>query len=445
MKILHLMPSFQHPSVRGPTRHYHFARELAREHSITLLTLVRSPVGEAAMRDMSDQVDRLMTFEVNGHAGNNGHPPNSPIAATRGRLEKLRQVRAAVQRMTEACGDLLQRERFDVLLFHGKCLFPVLRACRELPTVIDFCDATTMRLRTKMRYSGPVRTSRLLYKYWQVRRVERGLLRTTPYVAFISPRDREAVLSPPDNRLVPQAAIEVLRCVGRRKLQTQPENCMAGWEDAVILPNGVDTEFWRRSSPPADNHCIVFTGVMDYAPNHDAALYLIDKIAPLVRRSIPDLELLIVGRDPLPELKARAETDPSVTVTGFVDDVRPYLERASLFAAPVRYASGTQNKVLEALAMQMPVVTTPIVADGLRIDERAEPPVTIADGTAGFADAVVNLLRDKQQRRRLEVRGRSFVNKYFVWSQSAKTLENMCLSAVASSKQRPNSNNGESS
>jgi glycosyltransferase involved in cell wall biosynthesis len=217
-------------------------------------------------------------------------------------------------------------------------------------------------------------------------------------VAFIAPRDREAILE--------------------------------RGEQGEILPNGVDHQFWRRASGPSHRNCLVLTGVMDYAPNHDAAVQLIERIAPQVRLTIPDLEILIVGRDPAPSLRELAASTPGIDVTGFVDDVRPYLERAAVFAAPLRYASGTQNKVLEAMSMEVPVVTTSVVADGLRMDGAAKPPVCVADEESQFAADVVRLLQTPRERVLLAERGREFVENHFIWSRSAEKLESMCLAAM---------------
>lgn len=217
-------------------------------------------------------------------------------------------------------------------------------------------------------------------------------------LAFISQRDRDAVL---------------------------PRGCAA-----AVIPNGVDQRYWRRSGKvtPSDK-CIIFTGVMDYAPNDDAAVFLLDEIVPLVRRAVPDLEVLIAGRNPSQRLKRRAHTLPGVTVTGFVDDMRPWLERAAVCVAPLRYASGMQNKVLEALAMQVPVVATPVVADGVRMDD-GRAPVCTARGPLQFAETTVRLLGDEAERRRLALDGRRFVEKHFSWRRSAAALQQLCLAAA---------------
>jgi glycosyltransferase involved in cell wall biosynthesis len=102
-----------------------------------------------------------------------------------------------------------------------------------------------------------------------------------------------------------------------------------------------------------------------------------------------------------------------------------------VFVAPLRYASGVQNKVLEAMAMAVPVVATSIAADGLRVDGDGEPPLYVADGEKSFAERVTNLLGRAEERSRLAVAGRRYVEKHFVWSRSAEKLEEICLTAAA--------------
>jgi glycosyltransferase involved in cell wall biosynthesis len=169
---------------------------------------------------------------------------------------------------------------------------------------------------------------------------------------------------------------------------------------------------------------------MDYAPNEDAALYLIDRIVPLARRERPDLELLIVGRNPSRELRDRARA-AGVTVTGAVEDMRDYLERAAVCIAPLRYASGMQNKALEAMAMQVPVLATSVVSDGLALGDGTPPPVVTADGEERLAAELVELLRDTPRRDRLAREGRSYVEQHFSWAAGARTLEELCSSAIA--------------
>ena len=391
MRILYLIHSFQHPSIRGSTRHYHFVRELGSRHRITLLALTRTDIPPEVLAEMRTVTEKILTFRT--------HEDSRRLPG--GRLGRELQVRAAVAEMRAAFRALVTRERYDVVLLHGKILFPVIADC-ELPIVADFCDATSMRIATKLQFVAWLRKPLLWLRHRQVRRLEQVLARKTAHVAFVSARDREFVLGP--------------------------------GSQAKVVPNAIDHRYWRRR-PEARSaqNCIIFTGVMDYAPNDDAAVHLIQDIAPLVRRAIPNLEVLVVGRDPSRRVRELASRSPGVVVTGFVDDMRPYLEKATVFVAPLRYASGMQNKVLEALAMQIPVVATSVVAEGLRTNGIAPPVLTARNGLE-FAEATVHLLRHASDREALSLQGRRYVENNFCWRRSAEKLEHMCVEAVAAAR-----------
>ena len=394
MRILYVLPSLQHPTIqRGGLRHYHFLRALARRHSITLLALGRADATPEAREELAALVERCLIFPVEEPASRGGGRPR----ALR-RIGRELRLRRGIRSMRRAFLELAGRESFDVLLFHGKVVYPVIRGFHGLPTVVDFCDATSMRLRDQLRYATRVEAPWRLWRYLAARRLERSLLALTRHVAFISPRDRAAVLGPASR--------------------------------AAVIPNGIDLAYWTRRDGARRPGCLVFTGVMSYAPNEDAALFLIERILPTLRASRPDVELFIVGRDPTPALLDAGRRTPAVTVTGYVDDVRPYLEQACVYVAPLRYASGLQNKILEALAMEVPVVTTPVVADGLRGDRGDEPPVRTAREADGIAASILSLLADESGRNRLASVGRRFVEAEFDWTREAERLEAMCLEAI---------------
>jgi hypothetical protein len=404
MKILYLTPSFQHPAMRGPTRCYHFIKELSQRHQITLLALTNTEVPPAPMREMAAYTERIQLFSANGASHSPAAEIFGRVPLVGGQIKHALQRREGVRQMKKAFMELVRRESYDVVLFHGKSIYAVIENLNGQPLVVDFCDATSMRYQSKMRHAGAPKRLWYALRYRQIKQIENKMIARTPHLAFISWRDREAVL-------------------GARNR-------------GKIVPIGVDHQYWRRQTHAPRPNCIAFTGVMNYAPNEDAAIYLIDKILPAVKRSIPNVEVLIVGRDPSPALQQRARQYPEVTVTGFVDDVRPYLEAASVFVAPLRYGSGIQNKVLEAMAMEVPVITTSLAAAGLQVDGAGgpgrafEPPVIVADGEEQFARRLVALLGQKEERARLAAEGRRFVENHFVWSRSAEKLEEMCFAAA---------------
>lgn len=394
MRILYVLPALQHPTIqRGGLRHYHFLRALARRHAVTLLALDRAQTTAEARAEVGALVQRSLYFPVDEA------PPARGRLGVLGKIARELRLRATVRTMRRTFRAIASREPFDVVLFHGKVVYPVIRGFRGLPTVVDFCDATSMRLREQLRFATWLQAPWRLVRYLAAQRLERSLLAQTPHVAFISDRDRAAVLG--------------------------------AHSAAAVIPNGIDLAYWTRGAGAARPNRLVFTGVMSYAPNEDAARYLIDQILPVLRASRPDVELTIAGRDPTPAVLEAARRAPGVTVTGGVPDIRPYLEDACVYVAPIRFASGLQNKILEALAMGVPVVTTPAVAQGLRSDRCPEPPVRTADGVDGFAASVVALLDDAAERRRLAAAGRRFVEAEFDWVREAERLEALCRDAIA--------------
>jgi glycosyltransferase involved in cell wall biosynthesis len=401
MKILYITSEIPNLA-SGFLRHYHFLRRLGERHEITHLSLTRkTTIGPELLAPLEPYARRRMIFG----------PPNGneswlvsaigqvPVVGTT--LRRALWMRHACSDMKHAVDDLLQHEQFDLVLFSGKDTFGAIETLSGVPLVADCCDATSLRLRGEMRHASTSRRLKLLLRYAQIRRIEKKLVRKTPYLAFASCRDRKALLG---------------RNVG-----------------GEVIPNGVNLAYWRRKVAPGTD-CLVFTGVMSYPPNADAARYLIAELLPLIRQSIPGIKTLIVGRDPAPDLIELAKHEPNITLTGYVDDVRPYLERATVFVAPVRYASGVQNKILEALAMGVPVVTTSVVVAGVKVQGAGRVPVVEADTTNQFVKRTVALLRDQEERRRLALEGRRYVERHFDFGRSAAKLETMCLVAVAENR-----------
>ena len=386
MRILHLVPSIQHPALVGPTRHYHFGRELAARHHLTLLAPAHRDLPATVMQELGATMERILLCRI-------PFGGSAPVHRLGGR-----RSRAVLEAMYETFHDLLQRETYDLVLLQGKHFYPLLADC-PLPVVVDFGEAASLRLRTKMRFAPWPRKPPLWLRYRHTLHVETRLARLTPHIAFTAPRDRDWILGPESQ--------------------------------AAILPNGVDPRFWsRRHGSPMGPPCVVFAGVMSHPPNEDAALHLVEDIVPIMRRALPDLEVFIVGRDPSRRLRAAARRSVGVRVTGYVEDMRPYFDRAALYVAPLRQSPGLQNKILEALAMQVPVVASPVVLEDLRL-HGAEPPVVTVGDLAAFAEAAVQWLRQPEERRQLGLQGRRYVESHFSWRRSAAVLERLCLHAAA--------------
>jgi len=392
MRILYVTNGFPFPLTSGYLRHYFLIRELSARHAITLFSIVGADCQDDHVAALEPYTERVQTFVA-------GRPAASAVGKIARKAGALARGDEAARRMRLAIEEVTRRERFDAMVFSGKRTLPAIAGVRDLPTVVDMCDATSVRVLGKARHAPRATYPLQMIKYMRVRQTEKTLLRRADHLMFASCRDREAL-------------------------------CGQAADDATVIPNGVDLDYWHRTTPELGRDTIVLTGAMHYGPNWDAAIYLIDEILPLVRRTVPGARVLIVGRDPHPRLVEAGKRD-GVEVTGFVDDVRPYLDRASVFAAPLRFGAGIQNKLLEALAAELPVVASPLAADGLRTEDGASPPVDVAEDAEKFAEAITARLLDQASSRRPHAEGRRFTERHFVWKRSGEKLENVLDSIAA--------------
>ena len=186
-----------------------------------------------------------------------------------------------------------------------------------------------------------------------------------------------------------------------------------------VIPNGVDTEFFRPGPVAPAANTIGFTGDMAYFPNQEAVIHFARNVLPLIRESVADAGFLIVGRSPSPEVQALSRI-PGVEVTGFVPDVRTHLARMRVSVAPFSIAAGIQNKILEAMSYELPVVATSRASQGLTA--AAVAGVEIADTPREMAEAIVRLLRNPEMAREKGRQSRRVVAGEYSWPQSLEQL-----------------------
>lgn len=196
-----------------------------------------------------------------------------------------------------------------------------------------------------------------------------------------------------------------------------------------VVGNGVDLEYFRPSDAEKIDTEIVFTGVMDYYPNVEAVRWFCNEIFPLIRQRVAQAHFTICGSRPTPAV-LRLSEQASVTVTGWVEDIRPYLERAAVFVAPLRVARGIQNKVIESLAMGLPVVASRRVCAGTGIPDGEG--ILAADEPSTFADHVVRVLIDDTFRSTMSLMARRVVEQRYTWEAQIARLQDV-LHAVTRS------------
>jgi glycosyltransferase involved in cell wall biosynthesis len=197
---------------------------------------------------------------------------------------------------------------------------------------------------------------------------------------------------------------------------------------AAVVPNGVDIRYFSPADDRTDPSTIIFEGNMMFGANVDAARHLVHNVLPRLLRRVPDARIVLVGRDPAPQVQALASD--RVAVTGTVADIRPYLARATVFACPMRLGSGIKNKILQAWAMARPVVTSTAGLGGLAA--RDGDNVLVRDAPDDFAAALACVIEDGDLAARLGKAGRNTVEREYSWEYRAAQFERLLQDAVQS-------------
>jgi glycosyltransferase involved in cell wall biosynthesis len=199
--------------------------------------------------------------------------------------------------------------------------------------------------------------------------------------------------------------------------------------EVAVVPNGIDVHSHATYVAPADlvpRHTLVFTGTMDYRPNIDAVLWFADRVFPRLRELVPDVRFYVVGRQPHPRLDTLRDRR-GIVITGSVPDTRPYIGGADVYVIPLLSGGGTRFKVLEAMTLRRPIVSTSMGCDGFPVVSGRE--VILADEPEAFAREVARLLMDKDMRQTLGQAGFDFACARYDWSAIVPLLEATYTSA----------------
>ena len=370
-------------------RSYNLIKNLARNgHQITLLALVPPGEDTSSLEALQACCQRVQTVPLPRWRtylnGVQALPSRTPFQAAYSRAPA----------MADLIRQTLVEGVFDVAHVEHLRGAELSQAVAGLPIVFDSVDSITL-LFEWVRRSGPSWRSRLLARLdlTRTRHYEGRLLNDYQRVLVTSPRDKETLL----------------------QLATTPD----AEAHLVVLPNGVDLDYFKPQDISREPATLVFTGKMSYHANVAAAVDLANQVMPLVWQRLPEAKLVMAGKDPPAELVALA-ADPRLTVTGTVPDLRPYLAQASVAVAPMRYGVGIQNKVLEAMAMATPVITTPQTVTALQT--RVEQDILVADTPQAMAQLVVNVLTNDALRHRVGQAGRQYVETHHDWQVIAAKL-----------------------
>jgi len=385
VKILDLCHRIPYPPEKGDKiRAFHQIRALAERHEIDLFTLADDPADLERGEPLRQYCRDVTVVKLNARWA---RIRALPYLLTSTALTIPYFGSAELQRRVDKA---LAQRSYDRIFVYCSAMAQYVESVDKIPMVVDLVDVdsnkwTQYATFTKFPFSAVYRREGATLAAFERRVCERsaGVVVTT---------DREARLL---RDISPGARVHV-------------------------IPNGVDTEFFRPAAgAPQAGNTIGFTGDMAYFPNQEAVIHFARNVLPLIRESVPDAGFLIVGRSPSPEVQALSGI-PGVEVTGFVPDVRTHLVRMRVSVAPFSIAAGIQNKILEAMSYELPVVATSRASQGLTA--AAAVGVEIADTPQELAAAIVRLLRNPEIAREKGRQSRRIVAGEYSWPQSLGQL-----------------------
>ncbi len=403
MRILFLTPQFPDPPHKGTTlRNYNLITGLAAQHEIDLLSFAETT---PAMSALGQLCRRVTTVSI-------PHRPNwrraldtvvSPWPDMGLRLWSRSFQQQLAKWMHDGRYDVLQVEGLELARYILTLARPA--GTREhLPLIVFDDHNAEYLLQQRMAEAeiaahgwnaGAVYSS---VQWRKLHRFERRVCGCADRVVCVSMADAAAI----------------------RQLDPASRIC--------VIPNGVDTIFYQREKvvplalpPPV----LVFTGTMDFRPNVDAVLWFSQEVLPLIKQQQPAVRVYIVGQRPHARLDG-LRADPAITITGAVDDTRPYIAAATVYLVPLRMGGGTRLKVLEALSLQAPVVSTTLGAEGFGLKNGQE--LVLADEPAEFARAIVELIQDRGRAQALGAAGRAFAVQHYDWRRIVPLFEDVYCS-----------------
>ncbi|MEF8727741.1 MAG: TIGR03087 family PEP-CTERM/XrtA system glycosyltransferase [Accumulibacter sp.] len=400
MNILYLCHRFPFPPKRGgKIRPFNMIRHLsASGHRVTVCSLARSAAEAEEGRGIAAHCAR---FEM----GLVSEPMQTLRMVARLPLTTPSSMgyfhSPSLQRHVDR---LLQTEKWDLIFVHCSSVAQYVERVRTVPKILDFGDMDSQKW---LEYAN--------YK---------------PFPLSLGYRLEGNKMLAAEKRLA--GSFDLCTATTRAEWQTLEDyrtGVATDW-----FPNGVDAEFFSPTVDAHDPDTLSFIGRMDYYPNQECMARFCTQIWPLLRLRRPDLKLLIIGADPSPEMRRLGDV-PGVTVTGSVPDVRPFVRQSALMVAPLNIARGTQNKILEAMAMGVPVVTSRVAAGG--VDAEPVTHFLVADTPEEYSAAILGVLQNPAERQRLAVAGRQRMLSNHAWSHSMARLDGIierCLRDFSHSK-----------
>lgn len=383
MRIAYITSRFPYPVEKGDKlRAFHQIKGLAREHEVHLFAITHKPLEASDIKQLEALCSSVHVYRITAFRT----IINVLLALLKGLPGQVGIFfdRRARREMYSDIGKLQPDHIIAQLIRTSEYV-----KAMPFPKTLDYMDAFSIGMAQRKSGAFLLRP----FMYWEevlVRRYERRVYAAFDHHTIISKQDRDRLPLP------------------------YPES-------VAVVANGVDTDFFHPSHIAGRTWDVLFVGNMGYRPNVEAAVFLAEQIMPLVWHEMPDASLCLAGARPAREV-SRLASD-RIEVTGWVDDIRDAYNAGSILVAPMYSGMGMQNKILEAMAMELPCITTAIVNNAIG----AEPGKQLIVGNSAMemANQILRLINDKSQRQQIGRAARDYVVNHFTWEAQNKTLESL--------------------
>jgi sugar transferase (PEP-CTERM/EpsH1 system associated) len=400
MKILYVCHRFPFPPQRGgKIRPFNMIRHLqASEHEVHVASIARSPEEAEAGKGIAEYCSSYTMGKVRGLTQN---------LRMAGRLFGRTPSSMGYfysKELAESVQALLRQHTFDLIFVHCSSVAQYVCDVRGIPKILDFGDMDSQKWKIYSKFKPWPMSAGYWLEGTKLEREERRLAKL----------------------------FDLCTCTTRAELATL--NSFETGTETDWFPNGVDHSYFKPDDQEYDNRRITFIGRMDYYPNQECMIRFCKETLPLIRAQMGNVALDIVGAEPTPEIK-RLEQHEGVRVTGSVPDVRPFVRKSAAMVAPLMIARGTQNKILEAMAMGVPVVSSDVAADG--IDAVPGEHFLVAKSPEEYSTHLLKLMGSPDYRKAFSEAGRARMLSNHDWAGSLRRLDAIiakCIEQYSGSK-----------
>ena len=385
MKILFICHRFPYPpNEGGKIRSFNMIAHLQQQHDVTVASLSDEPIKSEDINGMLENASECVVEKI-----------FKPFAWLKAIMCLLTTIPSSMgyfnsMWLKRRVAKLVDENNYDLIIVHCSSVAQLVSSIKGIPKVLDYCDMDSQKWLTYVAHkSFPMNVV-----YWlegvKLARAEKKLASQFNAASVATEAELESL----------------------RQLNSEVQS--------FKFPNGVDTDYFAPSDIEYNPKKICFIGKMNYYPNEKCMLEFCENIFPKLQKKYPDIQLSIVGSNPTPNIKKLAFLD-GVEVTGRVDDVRPYVQSAALTVVPLEIARGTQNKILESLAMGVPVICSRLAAKG--VDAVPGEHLLVADTADEYLRCVGEVIEDVEFRKQLALSGHARMLEHHTWQTAMREMD----------------------